>query len=137
MLQFTVIFFFLNLIYFFFFFISEEITQTEKAKFGELCQHQPGRLWFARYVNSQVMNFQQVSFLACTFSMKNPTVDNCEKVNWYNKHLSLLNFSMKGQLIYYTITSRQVFFLFLFFWVGGSFLLSILMTPCLCDVLVM
>ncbi|KAK7113904.1 uncharacterized protein KIAA0513-like [Littorina saxatilis] len=32
----------------------------EKAKFGELCQYAPGRLWFARYVNSQRVNNKRV-----------------------------------------------------------------------------
>ncbi|CAG5129221.1 unnamed protein product [Candidula unifasciata] len=40
---------------------SEDITQTEKAKFGELCQHFPGRLWFSRYVNSQRVHNKKVS----------------------------------------------------------------------------
>ncbi|XP_052816779.1 uncharacterized protein LOC128243214 [Mya arenaria] len=31
----------------------EDISQLEKAKFGEYCQQVPGRQWFARYVNSQ------------------------------------------------------------------------------------
>ncbi|KAK7498094.1 hypothetical protein BaRGS_00010682 [Batillaria attramentaria] len=36
------------------------MTQMEKAKFGELCQYAPGRLWFARYVNSQRVNNKRV-----------------------------------------------------------------------------
>lgn len=40
---------------------SREITQTEKAKFGELCQFAPGRLWFARYVNSQRVHSKMVT----------------------------------------------------------------------------
>ncbi|XP_071176971.1 dentin sialophosphoprotein-like [Mytilus edulis] len=40
---------------------SKEITQTEKAKFGELCQYSPGRLWFARYVNSQRVHSKMVT----------------------------------------------------------------------------
>ncbi|XP_005095667.1 uncharacterized protein LOC101855939 [Aplysia californica] len=39
---------------------NEEISQTEKAKFGELCQHFPGRLWFSRYVNSQRVHNKRV-----------------------------------------------------------------------------
>ncbi|CAI9737802.1 Hypothetical predicted protein [Octopus vulgaris] len=42
------------------FLLNEEISQTEKAKFGELCQHQPGRIWFARYVNSQRVHNKRV-----------------------------------------------------------------------------
>ncbi|OWF38028.1 uncharacterized protein LOC110466790 [Mizuhopecten yessoensis] len=41
--------------------ISHSIAQTEKAKFGELCQFAPGRLWFARYVNSQRVHNKNVS----------------------------------------------------------------------------
>ncbi|XP_077983439.1 uncharacterized protein KIAA0513-like [Glandiceps talaboti] len=37
------------------------ITQTEKAKFGRLCQYSAGRLWFARYVNAQRVNSQKVT----------------------------------------------------------------------------
>ncbi|XP_046361837.1 uncharacterized protein KIAA0513-like [Haliotis rufescens] len=40
--------------------INLDISQTEKAKFGELCQHAPGRLWFARYVNSQRVHNKKV-----------------------------------------------------------------------------
>lgn len=39
---------------------SEEITQMEKAKFGEYCQQVPGRQWFARYVSSQRVNSKKV-----------------------------------------------------------------------------
>lgn len=39
---------------------DEEMSQVEKAKFGELCQYAPGRLWFARYVNSQRVNNKRV-----------------------------------------------------------------------------
>ncbi|XP_033754212.1 uncharacterized protein LOC117337363 [Pecten maximus] len=41
--------------------VSHSISQTEKAKFGELCQFGPGRLWFARYVNSQRVHNKNVS----------------------------------------------------------------------------
>ncbi|XP_070574306.1 uncharacterized protein KIAA0513-like isoform X2 [Ptychodera flava] len=40
---------------------SGAITQTEKAKFGQLCQYSAGRLWFARYVNAQRVNSQRVT----------------------------------------------------------------------------
>ncbi|XP_064641129.1 uncharacterized protein LOC135495987 isoform X2 [Lineus longissimus] len=36
------------------------ISQQEKAKFGEYTQHGPGRLWFARIVNSQRVNNKKV-----------------------------------------------------------------------------
>ncbi|KAK3600134.1 hypothetical protein CHS0354_011739 [Potamilus streckersoni] len=39
---------------------GEEISQTEKAQFGQLCQQAPGRLWFARYVNSQRVRTRKV-----------------------------------------------------------------------------
>ncbi|ESO98307.1 hypothetical protein LOTGIDRAFT_159107 [Lottia gigantea] len=42
---------------------SDDVTQTEKAKFGELCQYSPGRLWFARYVNSQTVKMELKCFL--------------------------------------------------------------------------
>lgn len=32
---------------------SVEISQLDKAKFGEYCQQVPGRQWFARYINAQ------------------------------------------------------------------------------------
>lgn len=35
---------------------SSCITFEEKAKFGEMCRHEIGRLWFARSVNCQVIN---------------------------------------------------------------------------------
>ncbi|KAK3085349.1 hypothetical protein FSP39_001918 [Pinctada imbricata] len=38
-----------------------EISQMEKAKFGEMCQFIPGRLWFARYVNAQRVHNKRVS----------------------------------------------------------------------------
>ncbi|KAK0060844.1 hypothetical protein Bpfe_009713, partial [Biomphalaria pfeifferi] len=58
----------------------EEISQTEKAKFGELCQYSPGRLWFSRYVNSQRVHNKRVTepvffrlmqyFAVCLFECK-------------------------------------------------------------------
>lgn len=39
---------------------DDEMSQMEKAKYGELCQYAPGRLWFARYVNSQRVNNKRV-----------------------------------------------------------------------------
>ncbi|XP_064611832.1 uncharacterized protein KIAA0513-like [Liolophura sinensis] len=39
---------------------EEEISQTLKAKFGEMTQESPGRLWFARYVNTQRVNSKNV-----------------------------------------------------------------------------
>lgn len=40
---------------------SREISQTDKAKFGELCQEVAGRQWFARYVNGQRVNNKRVT----------------------------------------------------------------------------
>ncbi|KAL5022880.1 hypothetical protein ScPMuIL_002035 [Solemya velum] len=40
--------------------VSENIAQVEKAQFGKLCQYSPGRLWFARYVNSQRVHSKKV-----------------------------------------------------------------------------
>jgi len=39
---------------------SASITLDDKAKFGELSQHEIGRLWFARYVNTQRVNNKKV-----------------------------------------------------------------------------
>ncbi|XP_074646482.1 uncharacterized protein LOC141902578, partial [Tubulanus polymorphus] len=39
---------------------SNEIPQTDKAKFGEITQQGPGRVWFARSVNSQRVNQKKV-----------------------------------------------------------------------------
>ncbi|XP_077865668.1 uncharacterized protein KIAA0513-like [Saccoglossus kowalevskii] len=60
---------------------SGSITQTEKAKFGRLCQHSAGRLWFSRHVNAQRVNSQKVSeqifyrlvqfFAVCLFECDN------------------------------------------------------------------
>ena len=36
-------------------FFSGYVTQEDKAKFGLLVQHQEGRDWFAKFVDSQVM----------------------------------------------------------------------------------
>ncbi|XP_062566892.1 uncharacterized protein LOC134229205 [Saccostrea cucullata] len=40
---------------------SKEISQTEKAKFGEFCQEVAGRQWFARYVNGQRVHNKRVT----------------------------------------------------------------------------
>lgn len=37
------------------------VSPEDKAKFGELCQHEVGRLWFIRYVNTQRVNHQRVT----------------------------------------------------------------------------
>ncbi|GFY42188.1 uncharacterized protein KIAA0513 [Trichonephila inaurata madagascariensis] len=42
------------------FFDSSSITFEEKAKFGELCRYEIGRLWFARCVNGQRVHNKQV-----------------------------------------------------------------------------
>ncbi|XP_013404477.1 uncharacterized protein LOC106169538 [Lingula anatina] len=41
-------------------FQGEAISQTDKARFGELCQENPGRLWFARNMNAQRVNTKTV-----------------------------------------------------------------------------
>ncbi|XP_013794159.1 uncharacterized protein KIAA0513-like [Limulus polyphemus] len=43
------------------FFSSSSITFEEKAKFGELCQYEAGRLWFARCVNGQRVHNKRVT----------------------------------------------------------------------------
>uniref|UniRef100_T1IYG6 SBF1/SBF2 domain-containing protein n=1 Tax=Strigamia maritima TaxID=126957 RepID=T1IYG6_STRMM len=39
---------------------SASISLVKKAKFGQLCQHEIGRLWFARHVNTQRVNNKKV-----------------------------------------------------------------------------
>ncbi|XP_061197766.1 uncharacterized protein LOC133205890 [Saccostrea echinata] len=40
---------------------SKEISQMDKAKFGEFCQEVAGRQWFARYVNGQRVHNKRVT----------------------------------------------------------------------------
>ncbi|CAG2123082.1 unnamed protein product, partial [Medioppia subpectinata] len=39
---------------------SNAITLEEKAKFGEMCRTEFGRLWFARYINEQRVHNKKV-----------------------------------------------------------------------------
>ncbi|XP_041375734.1 uncharacterized protein LOC121388460 [Gigantopelta aegis] len=69
------------------------ISQMEKAKYGELCQQVPGRLWFSRYVNSQRVNSKRVDeqtffqliqyFAVCLFE--------CNEAEDYSPAKTLMN----------------------------------------------
>jgi hypothetical protein len=39
---------------------GSSMSQADKAKFGELCRHGSGRLWFSRYMNAQRVKTQKV-----------------------------------------------------------------------------
>ncbi|KAK6185028.1 hypothetical protein SNE40_007355 [Patella caerulea] len=72
---------------------SDDVSQTEKAKFGELCQYSPGRLWFARYVNGQRVHSKKVDepiffrlvqyFAVCLFE--------CNEAEDYSPAKTLMN----------------------------------------------
>lgn len=96
---------------------SREIKQTEKAKFGELCQFVPGRLWFARYVNSQrvhsKMVIEQIFFrLVQYFAV---VLFECNEAEDFSPAKSLMNmcFTFYFQVSYGKVPEKNFLYSFL------------------------